>query len=230
MYVLLDLDGTITDPFAGISAGIRHAFTHVGVAVPSEQTLRSMIGPPFQETFPDLGIPLHRIEDAIHAYRSVYDEGGKLFDATLYDGIEKALDTLVDEGHLLALATSKPEGPAQRIVNHFGIHSKLVFLGGATADGARRHKADVIEHVLRSTGADPANSVMVGDRNVDILGAHTHGLHSIGVRWGYADPGELEALAPSALVGHPDELIAAVTRLAHSASRHRERATGETEF
>lgn len=214
MHILLDLDGTLTDPYAGIAAGIRHAFMHVGVPVPPDSTLRSMIGPPFQESFPHLGIPQDRIEDAIHAYRSVYDHGGRLFDATLYDGVEHALDTLVSQGHFLALATSKPEGPAQRIVEHFGIHSRLVFVGGATADGVRRHKADVIQHVLLSTGADPRRSVMVGDRNVDIVGAHAHGLHSIGVRWGYADPGELEALAPTALISHPIELIETVAQLA----------------
>ena len=214
MLVLLDLDGTLTDPFAGISAGIRYAFEHLGVPVPHEAVLRSMIGPPFQDTFPALGIPHHQIDDAIAAYRSVYDDDGKLFEATVYDGIEHALDTLLEHGHALALATSKPEGPARRIVEHFGILDRLTFVGAATADGTRRHKADVIEHVLRSTGVHPAGAVMVGDRNVDVLGARAHGLQVIGVRWGYSDEGELDELHPTAIIQHPVELPGAVAAIA----------------
>jgi phosphoglycolate phosphatase len=215
VLVLLDLDGTLTDPYVGISAGIRHAFEHLGVPVPHEAVMRSMIGPPFQETFPALGVAHHQVDEAIAAYRSVYDDGGKLFEATLYDGIEHALDTLVAHGHTLALATSKPEGPARRIVEHFAILDRLTFVGGATADGSRRHKADVIDHVLRATGAHPSEAVMVGDRNVDVLGARAHGLHVIGVRWGYAELGELDNLQPTAIVEHPRELPDAVATIAN---------------
>ena len=152
MLVLLDLDGTLTDPFAGMSRSFRHMFMSVGVQPPDEAGLRRLIGPPFNQSLPQLGVPMSRVDEAIIAYRSVYDAGGAMFDAHVYDGIPEALDALLAAGHILALATSKPEIPAAKIVSHFGLASRLAFVGGATADGSRQHKADVIEHVLRTVG------------------------------------------------------------------------------
>jgi phosphoglycolate phosphatase len=214
MLILFDLDGTLTNPYDGISAGIRHAFQSLGVSVPSEAVLRSMIGPPFQESFPAHGIAAHQLDDAIAAYRDVYDHGGKLLDATVYDGVEHALDALLGQGHQLALATSKPEGPATRIVEHFGFSHRLSFIGAATADGTRRHKGDVIGHVLHHTGATNDATVMIGDRDVDVLGARQHGLRAIGVRWGFSHEGELDALQPDAIAEHPLDLPLIVERFA----------------
>jgi phosphoglycolate phosphatase len=215
-WVLLDLDGTLTDPFVGIAKGIRHALSEMGVLVPSDDVLRTMIGPPFQDTFPALGIPDHRIDEAIAAYRTVYDDGGAMFDAYVYDGIHDALESLRADGYLLALATSKPAPAAQKVIDHFEISPMLSFVGGATLDGSRRTKGDVIAHVLQSTGADVASSVMVGDRDVDILGARAHGIQTISVRWGYSEPGELELHKAAAIVDTTSELPDAVRRLFES--------------
>ena len=58
-----------------------------------------------------------------------------------------------------------------------------------------------IRHCCR-IGVDPderASVVIIGDREHDILAAHEASIASIGVRWGYAEPGELEAAAPAAI-------------------------------
>jgi phosphoglycolate phosphatase len=209
-WVLLDLDGTLTDPFVGIAAGIRHALQVMGLPIPSDDVLRSMIGPPFEDTFPALGVPETRMREAIDAYRSVYDNGGAMYNAYLYKGIIDALDHLRSDGYSLSLATSKPESPARKIIEHFGIASRLDFVGAATSDGARRTKGDVIAHVLRSTGAVAANCVMVGDRDVDVLGARSHGIPTIGVLWGYSADGELASHTPVAIISHASALPNAV--------------------
>jgi len=53
-HVYLDLDGTLTDPFEGISKCILYAVEKLGFPVPSEQRLQSCIGPPLYDTFPDM--------------------------------------------------------------------------------------------------------------------------------------------------------------------------------
>jgi phosphoglycolate phosphatase len=54
-------------------------------------------------------------------------------------------------------------------------------------------KGPVIASVLTRLDLDPARDpvVMVGDRSHDIEGAIANGIPSIGVGWGYAEPGEL---------------------------------------
>lgn len=193
MLVLFDLDGTLTDPFRGIAAGIRHACAQLDAAIPTDDVLRSMIGPPFQETFASvLGLPDHRVDEGIDHYRSVY-EGGGLFDATVYDGVAAVLAQVQAAGHDLALATSKPTESATRVLAHFGLTAHFTFIGGASRDRTRHHKHDVIGHVLKEMGADSAQTIMIGDRRYDVEGARHWGIPTIGVRWGYAEEGELES-------------------------------------
>jgi phosphoglycolate phosphatase len=52
--------------------------------------------------------------------------------------------------------------------------------------------------------------VMVGDREQDVVGARTVGLSSIGITWGYAEPGELETAGADQLAGTPQELVDAL--------------------
>lgn len=206
MLVLFDLDGTLTDPFAGIAAGIRHACSRLGRPAPSDEVVRSMIGPPFQETFgPVLGVPSHQVDEGIAHYRSVYETGG-LYDAILYDGIESVVTAVRAAGHRVALATSKPADSAARVLAHFRLDHLFHFIGGASRDRSRTHKHEVIAHVLAQLGTSGDDAVMVGDRRYDVDGARHNGVPCIGVRWGYAEAGELEAAAPTRIVDNATQL------------------------
>jgi len=205
VLILLDLDGTLTDPYDGITRSVSYALEGMGLPALTRQELRSFIGPPLQDSFAALGLDAASVARAVALYRERFTEHG-LYENRVYDGIIPALGALTGASHRLAVATSKPTEFAQRIVVHFGLapHVEVVF--GATLDGARRHKADVIAVALATLGVDAGRAVMVGDRAQDILGARAHGMRSVGVRWGYAEPGELEAAGADALIASPDQL------------------------
>lgn len=210
MLILLDLDGTLTDPYDGISRSIVHALAGLGVPEPPVSVLRSFIGPPLQDSFAALGLDGAAAADAIALYRDRFGRLG-LYENSLYDGIPEVLGALCGAGHQLAVATSKPTPFAERIVQHLGIAESFGFVAGATLDGTRRHKADVITLALEHLGVPAGEAVMVGDRAQDIVGAQAHGMRSIGVRWGYAEDGELERAGADAVVSTPAELTRAVS-------------------
>lgn len=205
MLILLDLDGTLTDPYEGISRSVIHALSGLGLPAPSERVLRSFIGPPLQDSFAALGLDDAAVASAIVLYRERFGDRG-LYENHVYEGIPGALAVLCASGHRLAVATSKPTPFAERIVQHFGLSGYFDLVAGATFDGLRRHKADVIAYALSELGAPAAGAVMVGDREQDITGARAHGMRSVGVRWGYAVEGELERAGADAIVGTPAEL------------------------
>ena len=156
--------------------------------------------------FATLGVPQTRVDDAIAAYREYYGRQG-LLENRVYDGIPEALARLRAAGLRLVLATSKPEPFAERIVAAFGLAPLLDHVAGATLDGTVARKADVIARALEAVGAAAGpDVVMVGDRAHDALGAAEHGLTCVGVEWGYAEPGELEAAGAIAVVATPAEL------------------------
>lgn len=105
-------------------------------------------------------------------------------------------------------------------MEHFGLAAHLELVVGATLDGSRRAKADVVEVVLQTLDVSPGTAVMVGDRRQDVEGARVHGVPCLGVRWGYAEPGELEAVMPVALLADPAELVPAVADLARVRPLH----------
>ena len=52
-YILFDLDGTITEPYLGISNGIKYALNKFGIKMEDKETLRKFIGPPLRDSFRD---------------------------------------------------------------------------------------------------------------------------------------------------------------------------------
>ena len=76
------------------------------------------------------------------------------------------------------------------ILKKFDLDQYFEVICGATLDGTRVHKADVIAYLLEKIGT-PENMLMVGDTEFDVLGAAAHGIPTIGVAWGY---GKVEAM------------------------------------
>lgn len=206
VLVLLDLDGTLTDPYDGITRCVTHALEGLGLPGLPESQLRSFIGPPLQDRFASLGLDEHDVERAVELYRERFQDVG-LYENRVYEGVPEALAALAAVPFRLAVATSKPTVFAQRIVEHFGLDAHLDLVAGATLDGSRRTKADVIRYALAVLGTDPTDAVMVGDREQDITGAHVVGMPGIGVAWGHAEPGELETAGADRVVRTPQELV-----------------------
>ena len=182
-YILFDLDGTITDPFEGISKCIVYALESFGIKVEDTRELVSFIGPPLFDQFKVYcGFDDEQAEKAVKKYRERYSTVGWK-ECTLVEGTEELLRELKAQGKVLAVATSKPECFAVPILEHFGIDGYFDFIGGAELDhGGRNSKDAVIEYVLERLGVtDRSEAVIIGDRFHDIDGAKKTGIGSVGV-------------------------------------------------
>lgn len=207
-HALIDLDGTITDSFPAITGSLKLALADLGLPIPPDDVLRSVVGPPFELGLPLIGVPGEKVQAVIDRYR-VHYEGGGLFDCELYPGVTEMLDELVAVGMTLGLATAKPEPTAIRIIEHFGLADRFAVLAGATYDRTRRTKDEVITHALRRLGvAAGPHVVMVGDRDHDVHGAQVHGIDCIGVLWGYGGEHELTSAGAAALAATPADVVA----------------------
>ncbi|KAB7767495.1 HAD family hydrolase [Xanthomonas maliensis] len=204
--LFFDLDGTLVDSEQGIVASIVHAFDSEGQPRPTPQTLRSWIGPPLRDSFaarfPDDPALVQRL---LEAYRTRYDAVGWT-ELRVFDGIGALITGLHRTGHPLAVVTSKNERYARRIVEHLPFGACFAEVIGASEDGARRFKPDLIAEALRRLAIDKAGCTMIGDRRMDIDGANHHGIASIGVLWGFGDETELREAGAGAIARTPDEL------------------------
>ncbi|WP_369979710.1 HAD-IA family hydrolase [Xanthomonas bundabergensis] len=207
--LFFDLDGTLVDSEAGIVGSIVHTFEQLRQPLPAPSTLRAWIGPPlrdsFQEQFDDPAL----VEQALALYRQRYDVQGWR-EHTVFPEIGAAVAALAAAGHRLAVVTSKNERFARRIVETLPFAAHFEEIVGASDDGQRRAKPDLIAEALRRLSLQPAQCVMIGDRRMDIEGANHHGMRSIGVLWGFGDEAELRQAGAGALALEPAQLPALV--------------------
>jgi phosphoglycolate phosphatase len=215
LTVLFDLDGTLTDSRAGITACIRHALGKLGRACPDDDALATYIGPPLRGTLSTLldTSDAALIEEALAHYRSRYDDVG-LFENRVYDGVPEMLDLTAQLARSMFVATAKPLHAAVRIVGHFDLARHFAGVYGAEPGGRFDAKMDLLAHLIESGVIQAETSVMVGDRASDILAAKINGIRSIGASWGYGDPGELAGAGVDLLCESPRALAGRLSRLA----------------
>jgi phosphoglycolate phosphatase len=205
--VLFDLDGTLTDPFEGITRSIRYALEKMGAGDTASEELRWCIGPPLWDSFSVLlgTDDKSELDRAVAFYRERYTATG-LFENTLIDGIPELLAALREAGAQLHVCTSKPHAYAGSIVEHFGLMRFFGKVYGSELDGTRSQKSELIAHVLKEEKLSAGETLMIGDRKHDLIGANANKVGGIGVLWGYGSREELEAENPLLIAERPEQI------------------------
>ena len=212
-YVLVDLDGTITDSEEGITKSIAYALDHFGIKTEDLKSLRKYIGPPITWSFADAGLPAEKVAPGIEIYRERYNREG-MFEAKVYDGVPEMLKKLKAAGKKLILATSKPIGFAEKIMKHFGMDVYMDDLCGAGSDTKRNTKTAVIEYILEKHNiTDRSQVLMLGDTRFDVEGANLSRVASMGVLWGFGDRESLEKEGATYIVETPGEAAEKIINL-----------------
>lgn len=204
-YVLFDLDGTLDDPFEGITKSVQYAMKKFGVDC-DRSTLGCFIGPPLAASFSKyFGLSEADAKTAVEYYREYYRPTG-IFEVKIYEGIPELLEKLRNSGCELILATSKPKIFADMILEKYGLMQYFSATFGSELDGTRVKKAEVIEWAHANYPFDKADAIMVGDRMHDVEGAHLFGIPCIGVTFGYGDRAEHESCGADFIADSVDEL------------------------
>ena len=213
-YILLDLDGTLTNSFEGIAKCFQYALAAFGIDEPNLEKMRPYIGPPLMDTFMKVyGCSEEKAVALTAKYRERYNvEGWK--ENEVYDGIEEALQCLYDVGKTLLVATSKPQDQAIKILEHFGLARYFQDICGADPKTGRNHKDKVIQYALEKNGITDLNSVlMVGDTKYDIIGAKQCGIDGVGVLYGFGTKEEMELAGAVGIAETPWQMAELVLAL-----------------
>lgn len=209
--ILFDLDGTLVDSYKGIAGGVCFALEKMGLQIPSAEVLRLFIGPPLGESFlRHCNMSQTESAIAISHYRDFYSRQG-MFESTMYEGIDVMLDGLKAGGARLAVATSKPQPFAVKILASMNLESYFDVIAGSGLDGSLGTKAAVIAHCLSELGivdqVKKKGVLMVGDREHDVLGAGALGIDCLGVLFGFGSQEELDSAGAIAVVASPSGVL-----------------------
>lgn len=205
--LFFDLDGTLINSYEGVSRAYLYALAELGRPPLPTDLRRQILGPPLEWSFRELsGMTGEESACAISLYREYYLARG-IHECVPYPGIKALLSSLGKAGYRLSVATSKPETMAKQILAEKGLSDCFFFIGGAELSGPRSDKEAVLRYCFASLGdADPSRTLMIGDREHDILGAAALGVQGIGVLWGFGDEAELDRAGASKTVKTPADL------------------------
>ena len=202
--IVFDLDGTISDPFVGISRSINYALESLDYDPVDPERIRPLIGPPLTEIFEILLGALRERDmlGLVDKYRERYASIG-YSENRIYDDIPTIIEQLAGRGYRMGICTSKRADYAQRIVEMFGLAQFFAFVDGG---GVGIEKREQIESLV-ANGLTASSAIMIGDRAVDILAGRSNELASAGVLWGFGERPELEEAAPDHLLESPADLL-----------------------
>ncbi len=217
--ILIDLDGTLTDPKLGITNCIRYAMQKLRRPLADEVDLDWCIGPPLKASLAKLlqldddTFNIDQLaEQALVLYRERFGTIG-LFENEVYPEVAETLEKLQQQGYRLYVATAKPTIYAEQILVHFDLAKYFKKIYGSELTGERTNKTELIAYLLEREQLDAQASVMIGDREFDIVGAHKNAVRSIAVSYGYGTHEELQKAQPLTIIGSFDYISTTIDKL-----------------
>ena len=216
---VFDCDGTLVDSGATIYAALTESLQANGLAVPSPEVSRRVIGLSLVEAIaqltPDLSDADHRklAEDYKRAFMAMRVAGR--VEEPLFDGVLEVLDALEADGWLLAVATGKSDRGLRHCLDQHNIHARFVSLQTADRHPSKPHPS-MVEQAIADADAEPASTIVVGDTSFDMAMAAAAGARGIGAGWGYHDAHELLAAGAVAVADRPLDVIELARSGAHA--------------
>ena len=214
--VVFDCDGTLVDSQHNIVAAMAEAWRAFGLDPVNGAAVRRVVGLPLVEAiallFPDGERRDHialsdLYKDAFRTLRQQSDHH-----EPLYPGAIETIDSLEEDGILLAVATGKSRRGLDATLDRHGLTGRFTVL--KTADDAPgKPNPDMLLAAMDETGASPRTTVMIGDTVFDIEMAINARTPAIGVSWGYHEPAELVSAGASEIVERFGDVVRAVATL-----------------
>ena len=203
--ILFDFDGTLYDTVEGIAKSAQYALQKLGVTAGLDE-LRCFAGPPLVDKFMEVyGFSREKAFEARALFQERYLPLG-VYERRAFPGMTEFLAALRGAGLVLAVATSKPLPLCEELLARSGMRDFFSVVCGSRLDGNNNTKREIVERVIAALGAGKKDCVLIGDTKYDVVGAHEAGIACIGVRYGYAAPGELETAGADAIAGDLAEL------------------------
>jgi phosphoglycolate phosphatase len=215
---IFDCDGTLVDSGATIHAALAASFEQNGLATPSAQACRRIIGLSLNEAMavlmPGLSFEQHAAlsEDYKRAFWELRAAG--TVEEPLFGGVIELLDALEADGWLLAVATGKSDRGLRHCLESHSIHARFVSLQTADRHPSKPHPS-MVEQAIADAGAAPETTIVVGDTSFDMAMAAAAGAAPIGAGWGYHEAEELLEAGAIAVAERPIDVLDLIKEHAH---------------
>ena len=202
--VIFDLDGTLLDTIDDLGTAVNHAMQLRGFPLHTRDEYMRMVGHGahnlIRQALPDGHKDDDMVEAAYNDFRAYYTAHIDVHTKS-FPGIHELMTTLHQAGVLLAVASNKFQEGTEHLIQEFFPDIPFVAILGSRPDFPLKPSPEIVGEVLKKSGVQREETVMVGDSETDMETAANGGIDGIAVGWGYRDMRELanqwSALRPS---------------------------------
>lgn len=192
--VIFDLDGTLVDSLKDLADSCNEALSRFGYPTHDVEKYRYFVGDGvpmlIKRALPEKDATEERVAGIKAAFDEIYSRNYNTFTRP-YDGMEKLLDDLLENGVKIAVASNKPDEFTQRIVKEmFG--GRFSFVSGKKPEFEKKPAPDIVYHIMDRLEMTKEETLFVGDSSVDMMTAYNAGICSVGCTWGFRTIDELK--------------------------------------
>lgn len=208
---IFDLDGTLTDTLESLTYSVNETMKEIGLSEITSEQCREFVGNGarvlIEKTLKASGDEgLTRFDEAFDAYRRIFDKCCT-YRVKPYPGIPEMLGVMKERGIRLGVLSNKPDRQAVHVVEE--IFGKGVFdhVQGQKDSVPRKPDPTAVLSIAGGFGVSPAETLYIGDSEVDGATGKAAGMDTILVSWGFRSRGVLEAAKPLCIADTTDEIL-----------------------
>lgn len=208
--VIFDLDGTLLNTIADLAAATNQALLHYGYPTHETEAYRFFVGNGINKLFERALPEGERTEENVWKIRSQFVPYYDKHNADLsrpYPGIPELLETLQQQGIMIAVASNKYQAATRKLISHYFPEINFVEVLGQREGIPAKPDPSIVCDIMAKAGVKNEEVLYVGDSNVDMHTAHNAGVTAIGVAWGFRPRTELEALHPAHILEKAKDLL-----------------------
>lgn len=203
--VLFDLDGTLLDTLADLTAAINFTLRRLKLPVRTAEQVRSFVGNGIRNA---LLLAMgdgsgDRIDEALEIYHRYYGEHS-LDQTCPYEGILPLLSRLREEGFQIGIVSNKGNENVKVLAKRFFPQTTVAI--GEMPEKQRKPAPDLVWEAMRELGTEKESCVYIGDSDVDVFTAQNAGIPCVSVTWGFRSVKELKEAGATVFADTPEEL------------------------
>ena len=206
--IIFDLDGTLLDTLDDLTDAVNAALAKCGLPLREKAEVKAFVGNGIKKLMERAVAPrLEYADEALVEFRRYYLE--HCSDKTKeYEGITPLALSLKERGIKTAVVSNKADFALKKLAEEYFSDLFLEAIGENEEKGIRKKPApDSLLAVMEKLGVSKAETVYVGDSEVDIETANNAGVDCICVTWGFRTKAFLQERGGQVFVDTPKEIL-----------------------
>jgi 2-phosphoglycolate phosphatase len=204
--IVFDLDGTLIDSYDAIAESLNFALKRAGHPPKSVEEVRGMVGLGLETLIERALGGRDGVAEGVKDFRAHYDRIC-VEKTTLLPEVSATLRELDRRGYLMSVATNKPSYFAWRLLEGLYVRRYIADVFGPDNVEHRKPHPEMVRKAMERMQVTEAETLYVGDMEVDIETARAAGVPVIVVPTGSRSESDLRKAGPDRVISSFRDLL-----------------------